>query len=62
MIEIRQDLKSSDGEDDDGGLDGAGSMNGSLKGRMTEEQWDLKHTEWRLIGSERVGKKMVGLE
>lgn len=62
MIEIRQDsLKSKGGEDDDGGLDGAGSTNASLKG-MTEEQWDLKHTEWRLIGSERAGKKMVGLE
>lgn len=38
MIEIRQDsLKSKGGEDDDGGLDGAGSTNASLKG-MTEEQ------------------------
>lgn len=39
MIDIRQDsLKSKGGEDDDGGLDGAGSTNASLKGRMTEEQ------------------------
>lgn len=33
----------------------------SLKGRMTEGI-DLNHAKWRLISSEKVGCKMIGLE
>lgn len=32
-----------------------------LKGRSTVTT-DLYHAEWRLIGSEKVGKKNIGLE
>lgn len=32
----------------------------SLKGKMMEST-DINHTAWRLIGSKKAGKKMVGL-
>lgn len=36
--------------------------NDSLKSRMAQVHWDLKHADRRLIGSEKVGKKMIGQE
>lgn len=36
-------------------------MNDSLKGRVTEST-DLNYAKWRLVGSKKAGRKMIGQE